>query len=171
LQELLRLQFYFKQYTDLEVFREAVDKLIDNIPKEGRVIDLQLFCFGLTLDITTAFLFGKLIQSLKAPELAGKQKFAESFNIVQEYIAKRLRLLDLYWLIRRKKFQDTCNKVYQFADQIIDCNLLLCTEQNKKKKYVFLYTVAKNTLDRTVLKGQIINILVAGRDTTACLLL
>jgi cytochrome P450 len=39
--ELLRPQFHFKQYADLEIFREAVDNLIDNIPKEGGVIDLQ----------------------------------------------------------------------------------------------------------------------------------
>ena len=114
--ELLRPQFHFKQYADLEVFREAVDNVIDNIPKEGGVIDLQPLCFGLTLDVTTAFLFGEPIQSLKAPELAGKQKFAESFNVAQEYVAKRFRLLDLYWLIGGKKFRDAYNKVHHFAD-------------------------------------------------------
>jgi len=168
--ELLRPQFHFKQYADLEIFREAVDNLIDNIPKEGGVIDLQPLFFHLTLDVTTAFLFGESIQSLKTRESAGEQTFAESFNIAQEYVTKRFRLLDLYWLIGGKKFRDACSKVHHFADQIIDRNLSLHSEGDKEKKYVFLHTLAKNTLDRTTLRGQIINILAAGRDTTACLL-
>lgn len=169
--ELLRPQFHFKQYADLEIFREAVDDLIDNIPKEGGVIDLQPLFFRLTLDVTTAFLFGESIQSLKTPESAGEQKFAESFNIAQEYVAKRFRLLDLYWLIGGKKFQEACSKVHHFADQIIDRNLSLHSEgDEEEKKYVFLSTLAKSTPDRTALRGQIINILAAGRDTTACLL-
>jgi cytochrome P450 len=169
--ELLRPQFHFKQYADLEIFREAVDNLINYIPKEGGAIDLQPLFFRLTLDVTTAFLFGESIESLKAPESAGEQIFAESFNIAQEYVAKRFRLLDLYWLIGGKKFRDACSKVHHFADQIIDRNLSLHSEgDEEEKKYVFLRTLAKSTADRTALRGQIINILAAGRDTTACLL-
>jgi cytochrome P450 len=36
--------------------------------------------------------------------------------------------------------------------------------------YVFLQAMAKKTPSRTALRSQIINILTAGRDTTACLL-
>jgi hypothetical protein len=68
------------------------------------VIDLQPLFFRLTLDVTTEFLFGKSIESLKVPEPTGEQTFAEAFNIAQEYIAKRFRLLDLYWLMDGKKF-------------------------------------------------------------------
>ncbi len=168
--ELLRPQFHIKQYDDLEIFREAVDNLIDNIPKEGGVLDLQPLFFRLTLDVTTAFLFGESIQSLKTPESASEQTFAESFNIAQEYVVKRFRLLDLCWLIGGKKFREACNKVHHFADQIIDRNLSLDSEADGEKKYVFLRALAKSTPDRTALRGQIINILAAGRDTTACLL-
>jgi len=168
--ELLRPQFHFKQYADLEIFRESVDSLIENIPTEGGIIDLQPLFFRLTLDVTTAFLFGESIQSLKVPESAGEETFAEAFNTAQEYVAKRFRLLDLYWLIGGKKFQDACNKVHHFADQIIDRNLSLQPEMDEEKRYVFLRTLAKNTDHRSALRGQIINILTAGRDTTACIL-
>ena len=73
-----------------------MDNLINNIPKGGGVVDLQPLFFRLTLDVTTAFLFGESVQSLKAPEIAGEQKFSKSFNIAQEYIAKRFRPLNLY---------------------------------------------------------------------------
>lgn len=167
--ELLRPQFHFKEYTDLEIYREAVDDLIDNIPCGGGIINLQPLFFRLTLDVSTAFLFGESIRSLKTPEISGEQTFATSFNTAQEYVAKRFRLQDLYWLIGGKKFQDACNKVHWFADQIIDRNLSSDSESDEKK-YVFLQTLSRSTRDRTALRGQIINILTAGRDTTACLL-
>ena len=169
--ELLRPQFLHKQDEDLEIFREAVDNVIDILSKADGVVDLQPLFFRLTLDVTTAFLFGESAQSLKAPEYAGEQTFAEAFNTAQQYVAKRFRLLDLYWLIGGKKFRDACNAVHRFADQIIDRSLSLDAEgQGKEKKYMFLSSLAESTPDRNALRGQIINILVAGRDTTACLL-
>jgi len=167
--ELLRPQFHYKEYENLEVIREAVDDLIEAIPKDGSIVDMQPLFFRLTLDVTTAFLFGESVRSLRAPESAGEQTFADAFNIAQEYVAKRFRLLDLYWLIGGKKFQAACENVHRFADQIIDHNLSQKDEEGQQT-YTFLKFLAKNTSDRTALRSQIINILVAGRDTTACLL-
>lgn len=163
--EVLRLHFQPRQYDDLDVFRESVDNLIDNI-KGGGVIDLQPLFFRLTLDTTTAFLLGESVNSLKAPKTVGEQDFASAFITAQEYVAKRFRLLDLYWLIGGKKFQKACDNVHRFADQIIDRNI----GRGSKDGESFLDSVAKNTPDRDALRGQIINILTAGRDTTACLL-
>lgn len=165
--DLLRPQFLHKQYEDLKVFRETVDDLIAVVPRSG-IVDLQPLFFRLTLDTTTAFLFGESVQSLRAPESAGEQTFADAFNTAQEFVVKRFRLQDLYWLIGGSKFRRSCRDVHEFADQIIDRNLNRGSE--KGNKYVFLDTVAKNTQDRSELRGQIVNILAAGRDTTACLL-
>jgi len=168
--ELLRPQFHYKQYDNLEVFREAVDNLIDIMSQEDGVVDLQPLFFRLTLDVTTEFLFGESVKSLKAPKSTGEQTFADAFNTAQAYVAKRFRLLDLYWLIGGKKFQDACDKIHRFADQIIDRNLSRDAQDDEGQKYLFLDSLAQNTPDRTALRGQIINILTAGRDTTACLL-
>ncbi|KFY10203.1 hypothetical protein V491_07770 [Pseudogymnoascus sp. VKM F-3775] len=168
--ELLRPQFHFKEYADLGIFSDACDNLLDNIPASGGVVDLQPLFFRLTLDVTTAFLFGESIESLKLSENTREQTFADAFNIAQEYVAKRFRLLDLYWLIGGKEFRDACEKVHFFADQIIDRNLSHEVTEDKGSKYVFLRAMAKKTPNRTALRSQIINILTAGRDTTACLL-
>ena len=167
--ELLRPQFHFKEYSDLSMFKDATDNLLKAIPAAGGIVDLQPLFFRLTLDVTTEFLFGESIESLKVPEATGEQTFADAFNIAQEYVAKRFRLLDLYWLIDGKKFRDACKQVHFFADKIIDRNLLENSLENQGK-YVFLKAMADKTPDRTVLRSQIINILTAGRDTTACLL-
>ncbi|KAL8779064.1 MAG: hypothetical protein Q9194_001633 [Teloschistes cf. exilis] len=118
--ELLKPQFVHKQYDNLELFHEAVGNLISVLPAQG-LVDLQPLFFRLTLDTTTAFLFGDSVNSLQASNKAGESTFASAFNTAQGFMAKRMRLQDLYWLVGE-------------------------------------------------LRSQIINILVAGRDTTACLL-
>jgi len=165
--ELLRPQFYIKEYFDMNMLKDATDNLLNAIPREGGVVDLQPLFFRLTLDVTTEFLFGESIESLKVPESMSKDTFIEAFNIAQEYIAKRFRFLDFYWLIDGKKFRDACKKVHYFEDKIIDRNL---TEDSLKGKCVFLRAMSEKTPNRTVLRSQIINILTAGRDTTTCLL-
>ncbi len=140
------------------------------VTKHGGIVDLQPLFFRLTLDTTTSFLFGESTRSLKQPD-TGEQTFADAFNLAQEYVAKRFRLLDLYWLIRGRKFQQACERVHNFADQIIDRNLSReCIMDHKRNHYIFLDSLAKSTPNKVALRGQIINILAAGRDTTACLL-
>ncbi|MCJ1443754.1 MAG: hypothetical protein MMC23_004254 [Stictis urceolatum] len=164
--DMLRPQLQHRQYEDLIIFKQSTADLLDIISSQGGVVDLQPLFFRLTLDITTEFLFGESVKSLKAPKSTGEQTFAEAFNTAQEWVTKRFRLLDLYWLIGGKEFRQACNKVHTFADQIIDRNLT----GSYGKEGNFLESVAKNTQDRDALRGQIINLLAAGRDTTACLL-
>ncbi|KAL9588132.1 MAG: hypothetical protein Q9203_003058 [Teloschistes exilis] len=140
--ELLKPQFVHKQYDKLELFHEAVDSLISVLPAQG-LVDLQPLFFRLTLDTTTAFLFGDSVNSLQASNKAGESTFASAFNTAQDFMAKH---------------------------QIIDRNLSRDSEGSDPGKYVFLDFLGKNTPNRTELRSQIINILVAGRDTTACLL-
>ncbi|KAL8781831.1 MAG: hypothetical protein Q9213_005833 [Squamulea squamosa] len=167
--ELLRPQFAHKQYDDLELFREVVDNLMRVLPEKG-MVDLQPLFFRLTLDTTTAFLFGDSVDSLRASNTAGESIFASAFNTAQDFLAKRMRLQDLYWLVGGRSFTAACKEVHRFADQIIDRNLSRDKEGRNSGKYVFLDFLEKHTATRTELRSQIINILVAGRDTTACLL-
>ena len=131
------------------------------------MVDLQPLFFRLTLDISTDFLFGESVKSLEAPESASEQTFGDAFNIAQAYGSKRFRLPDLYFMIGGSKFQKACDSVHRFADQIFERTL---SSRSSEKDGVFLDRVAESTPDRDALRGQIINLLAAGRDTTACLL-
>lgn len=170
--EVLRPQFLYKQYQDLEVFREHVDNLISSIPTNGGVIDLQPLFFRFTLDTTTAFLFGKSVYSLDRPGATGETNFAEAFNTAQSYVAMRFRLQDLYWLIGGKKFNAACATVHSFAAGILHRSLEedLNTGEEEDSRFALLRVVKKDSRDDTAMRHQIVNILVAGRDTTACLL-
>jgi cytochrome P450 len=111
------------------------------------------------------------VRSLITPEAAGERTFATAFNTAQQWVMTRYRLLDLYWLINGKEFRQACDDVHRFADQIIDRNISSSkSESEDSGRYVFLDTVAQGTADRAALRGQIINLLAAGRGTTACLL-
>ena len=100
--QILRPQFHHRRYEDLAIFHDSVQNLVQAISharKKNPVIDLQPLFFRFTLDTTTAFLFGESVESLKDLESAGEQTFGDAFNTAQEYVAKRFRLLELYWLI------------------------------------------------------------------------
>ncbi|RYP22686.1 hypothetical protein DL765_001536 [Monosporascus sp. GIB2] len=167
---ILRPQLFHRQYENLKVFKEPLDDLLSALPEKSGIVDMQPLFFRYTLDVTTAFLFGDSIRSLKSSDNAAENVFASAFDRAQAYVAKRFRLLDLYWLIGGKEFRDACKKVHLFADQIIDQNLAKDTTAGDENRYVFLKSVAKSCPDRRALRGQIINILAAGRDTTACML-
>ena len=164
--ELLRPPLQHKHYENLDVFKQGVDDLINILSSQCAVVDLQPLFFRLTLDVTTEFLFGESVQSLKAPKSANEQTFGEAFNTAQEIVTQRFRLPDFYWMIGGSKFRKACNDVHCFADEIIDRNL----SRSSGKSRVFLDVVAECTADRDALRGQIISLLVAGRDSTACLL-
>jgi cytochrome P450 len=143
---MLGSQLQQEHYKSLEVFREAVDHLIQLVRDANGPIDLEPLFYRLTLGTTTAFLFGESIQSLITPEAVGERDFATAFCTAQKWVIKRFRLLDLYWLVDGREFRQACRDVHGFVDQIIDRNL-----SGDSGKYIYLDTVAKNTPDRAAL--------------------
>ncbi|KAK7750019.1 hypothetical protein SLS62_008011 [Diatrype stigma] len=171
--DILRPQFAHRQYETLGVFKEPLADLLGVLPDKeglGGVVDLQSLFFSYTLDVTTAFLFGDSVRSLRSSGSSAEPTFARAFDLAQIYVAKRFRLSGMYFLIGGKEFREACREVHQFADRIIDQNLSREPTDADEAKYVFLKSVAKSCPDRAALRGQIINILAAGRDTTACML-
>ncbi|KAF2022511.1 cytochrome P450, partial [Setomelanomma holmii] len=153
------------------VFQTAVDDLIERLQEARGVVDLQPLFFRFTLDTTSAFLFGDSVRCLVAPEAAGEHSFATAFDTAQRWVTNRFRLLDLYWLVDGKEFRQACQDVHRFADELIDRSLSLERRaRGNLERFCFLDAVANSTSDRNALRGQIINLLAGGRDTTSCLL-
>jgi cytochrome P450 len=81
----------------------------------------------------------------------------------------------MYWLHSPREFYRQCKQVHAFADYYV--NLALTTDLTKssttptgRQKYIFLAELVKSTRDPLELRSQLLNILLAGRDTTAGLL-
>jgi cytochrome P450 len=81
------------------------------------------------------------------------------------------------WLLPRKQmgFYDSIKIIDDFVSTFIDKALALSPEELEKKTshdegYTFLHAIAAYTRDRKVLRDQLVSVLLAGRDTTACTL-
>jgi cytochrome P450 len=81
--QLIRPQFIKDRVSDLEVFEEHVQILMEQIRKSGSTyageVDVSDLFFRYTLDAATHFLLGRSVGSLELPE----QEFAEAFGEVQ----------------------------------------------------------------------------------------
>ena len=168
---MLRPQFSHQQYQDLNIFREHVDNLIARLPENGGAVDLQPLFFCFTLDTTSGFLFGESTYTLRKGQSIEGLDFAKSFDTAQNFVAKRFRLLDLYWLIGGSKFHQACDLAHSFIDDIITQRQASHNNfKEKRERYVFFDAVAEDSRNKEALRGQLLNVLLAGRDTTACLL-
>ncbi|CUS07417.1 unnamed protein product [Tuber aestivum] len=175
----LRPQFSREQVSDIEALEVHVQRLMNRLPEgDGEVADLQPLFYCLTLDSATEFLLGESVDSLLSPELnptgdgGGEMSFAQAFNVSQGYLINRTRVRGLYWMINPKRFRDANAIVHRLVDRYVD--MALHPEKRAKKisekKYVFLDAIAAETKDPKYLRDQTLNILLAGRDTTAGLL-
>lgn len=162
---------------------DHIRHLVDLIPKDGSSFDVQRLFFLLTIDSATHFLFGESVGSMTpASEKGGMlQKsavgdasgFAEAFNTAQDYLAARSRAQNLYWLINPKEFQDASKRVHEVVDHYVYLALEAKKHPEKKEqggRYIFRDALAEETDNPKVLRDNMLNILLAGRDTTASLL-
>ena len=174
---VLRPQFASNRYQNFEEIKKCVEGLISNIPADG-IVDLQPLFFRLTFDTTTFLLFGETLSSLQSSEIAGQEsEFAKAFNLGQEYLSHRGRLGELYWLANTPEFRRACKTSHRFVDQAIQRALDAADApqpknpiQEMKKQYVFINALIQETRDKKELRDQCLNVLLAGRDTTACCL-
>ena len=128
------------------------------------------------MDTTLAILFGKSFDSSSNPVKADEAaRFADAFDYAQHKLARRGRLGELYFLLNIPKFRRSCREVHAFIDEIVaealaefkDTSKPQCSSQGR---YVFLKALLNQTRDPKVLRDQCVNLLLAGRDTTAGLL-
>ena len=173
--ELLRPYFMRSRSEHLRDVRMGVEKLVNFLTTSASKgpLDLQPLFFCLTLDVTTAVFFGESVNSLAKQESGAKSEFARAFNDAQHQLARRGRLGDLYWLLGGRSFQMNCKVVHTFVDSIVADGLARSKTdlaRSKNGEIVFLDALIAETQDSRLIRDQLVNILLAGRDTTACLL-
>lgn len=171
---MLRPSFVRSQVGDVATFEKHVSKLIATInPKQE--VDLSELFFRLTIDSATEFLFGESTDSLSKNTNDG---FAESFTLSQDYIANLSRWGSWAKLFpANKRFQKDKDFVHNFVDYYVSKGLAkrneLLAEKDKAEnngRYVFIDELVRQTTDPIRIRSELLNILLAGRDTTASLL-
>ena len=168
--EILRKQFVKLHSQSLEGVGEHVENLLDCLSQSNGVVDLQPFFFRFTLDTTTALIFGQSVENLKNPD----NDFAESFNLAQYIGAIRVRFSDFYWAYAPRRYLDACKLVKKYADHFIQEALAEKEEGNGYEagstRYQFIIDLFDELRDPILVRDQLVNVLLAGRDTTACLM-
>jgi cytochrome P450 len=154
-----------------------VQDLVDAIPEDG-IVNLQPLFFKLTFDTTMFLLFGNSVSVADWDQVAGQEsEFSKAFNLSQDYLSHRGRLGAFYWLLSDKAFRDACKTCHQVVDAAIAKALEASAKGRRQAEdaeddgnYVFVEALVQQTRDPRVLRDQCLNVLLAGRDTTACCL-
>jgi cytochrome P450 len=189
---MMRPQFARDQVSDLDLEERHVQHMMSALDRSIQAngwtneIDLQVLFFRLTLDSATEFLFGESVDSQlrlqqgyePTKEDALSSDFASAFDKGQMGLATRARFAEMYWVVNTKTFRNSCELCHEFIDRFVRLALskelqekdLQKDASGKKEKYVFLEALAQETQDPIELRSQLLNILLAGRDTTASLL-
>lgn len=196
---LLRPQFAREQVSRLDSIEHHFQILKKCIAKEMREkgatakgFDIQNLFFLMTLDTATEFLFGSSVDSLvdflddpavQSGDHGGidetaRKGFSNAFNRAQELSSLRTRLHKLYWVIGtlavREPYHRYNREVKTFVDHYAAKAIEARNEKNRdlldSDKYVFMYELVKETSNPITLRDQMLNILLAGRDTTASML-
>ncbi|KAH8805419.1 n-alkane-inducible cytochrome P450 [Xylogone sp. PMI_703] len=176
---LIRPNFTREQVANLiPSFENLIQDLFSLLPRDGKtVVDLQDLFFRYTIDSATEFLFGQSVGSLK--KTSSELSFAEAFDYAQGAVIVRATLgpLNIFYHDRKA---DECNRICrQFAQRFVE-EAVHTVESgkedkdrqstSKRQKYIFSHALACRTSDKHRILDELMNVLLAGRDTTASLL-
>ena len=167
--ELLRRQFVRIHQQDLKAFDYHVENLIDRLRSTAGIVDLQPYLFRFTLNTTTAVLFGEPVGALSGEET---DSFEKAFDYASYISAIRLRLADLEWVWKPAEYRKACAEVKKYASYFVQLALNDVGKNGEaaNEKHAFILELYKEMQDPELVRDQLIHVLIAGRDTTACLL-
>ncbi|KAH8590372.1 cytochrome P450 [Bisporella sp. PMI_857] len=169
---LLRRQFIRMQYQDLTAFQEHADNLVNTLKAFSGTVDMQPLFFRYTLDTTTALIFGQSVNSLVNE---GQDSFSTDFSEAADITSYRGRLGDLYWVYTPTRFSQACKAIKIYVDGYVQ-SAMKSLDQSKESsedssdQFVFIKELQDELRDPILVRDQLVSCLLAGRDTTACLM-
>lgn len=150
-----------------------MQNLIEKLPDDGKTVDLQPLFFNFTIDNSTEFLLGCSINCQTNPAMAD---FSRSWDHAAACLVYRFRLGKLVGLVDGLKkdagFEKACGTVHAFVDSYIADRLQDGNSRNgvETRRYNLLSELSSVCRDPTQLRNELLNVLLAARDTTAGLL-
>lgn len=173
---MLRPTFEKQQITDLDQFERHMQAFFAAVPKDGSTVDLQALFHQLSMDASTELLTGTSTHSLSGQNKEAVQ-FVEDFECALQDCSTRSQWGWLYYLVPHFKSQKAIRGCKRFVQQYVDQALAVKAGMSGEKggeregKFVFLNELAKHEeVDAERIRNETLNILLAGRDTTASLL-
>ncbi|QRV93078.1 cytochrome P450 family protein [Ceratobasidium sp. AG-Ba] len=185
---MTRPYFHRERVTHVDLFAQhsdlAISRLLSRLAERNSpAVDVQDLVGRFTLDSATEFLFGTSTHTLDAPlpyphepPRDESSTFAAAFNRAQEQLVLRFGLAKLWPLfeIREDKTEQSMRVINAFTDPILEERLRMKREgklKDKEEGDTFLDHLVGCTDDEVVIKDELLNILIAGRDTASHLFL
>ncbi|KAJ0104138.1 hypothetical protein J7T55_000489 [Diaporthe amygdali] len=177
---LLRPIFAKEHVADLSLIETHVSHLFRLLPSDGSTVDLQPLFHRFTLDSATDFLFGKATSTLvNAKEL--DLAFAKALRYSLDHMAFLLIAGPLRRFWKNDPEFNKSNKICRsyvdtFVDQVLEYKkgespvVNILAEEGGIRRNSFLRDLANATNDKGKIRGELLSLLLAGRDTTASLL-
>lgn len=166
--EVLRRQFVQMQYQNLGGFREHLENLIERLNTSSGVTDLQPMFYRLTLDTTIAMILGQPVDSFKH-EIG--DVFSKAFDKASLITGTRVRLGDMYFVYRPRGFFEACRTIKTYSFQFVaDALNREALGPERSEKSSFIAELHRDNPDVHLVRDQVLNVLIAGRDTTAATL-
>ncbi|KAF9471382.1 cytochrome P450 [Pholiota conissans] len=190
--------FTRERISDFEIYERNCDRSLGEARirlEEGYSIDFQDLVSRFTLDSATEFLFGTTVGSLSAgipyPPLSGAENPASFYDhpsnvFVKAFTEGQVRTAIRYslgsdWPLGDDFWKDRVSPMRKVMDEFTEPLMreaLLFREkrlfegEGKKEgeEAALLEHLVNHTQDPSILRDELINLLVAGRDTTMCLL-
>ena len=178
---LLRPQFMHNRtfyFSHIQQQARRMMALIDTQAAGNRVgeLDLMPIFFRYTLDTTTAMLFGKPLSAHDDQAAVGQ--FMDAFTSGQEEVIARFRLGPLGTFVSEGRLKHHTKVCHDFVEGVVkearqhekqgsalSSGASEAENDNLLQSLLHLYPD-----DDIAIRSQLMNILLAGRDTTACLL-
>ncbi|MCJ1458141.1 hypothetical protein MMC28_008512 [Mycoblastus sanguinarius] len=179
---LLKPSFSKENMTDLLTLERYLKMVINRIPKDGSTVDLQPLFFSLFLDSSTLFLFGESIESLSGDTSVDAERFLKAFDYAMFGSGFRIALGPFKFLYRDPKWLESCKITHKFAEKYVDKALeyrqasqsrakdSMPKDHTNRQQHILLFAMAEQTDDRTGLRNQILQALMAAQETTAALI-
>jgi cytochrome P450 len=176
---MLRPCFERSQVADISILHKHMERFIELLPTDGMTVDLQPLFHEISLDIASDFLFGRSTNSLQRGEDNKEcEAFVQAFEYCVNLNQEKMETSSVAWLFLtgffpNPKFKRSVKQIQSFADKLVDEEMAAKrTNRNdaSSERYVFLDQLIAQTSDRNTIRSELLNILAAGRDTTAALL-
>jgi len=171
--------FATDRVSDLDLIEKNTQKVINIIlnanPEDS--LDFEELVARFTVDTASEFLFGQNLNTLSYEE-DGFGSFTNAFMAIQEQLCRR-SLLGAIWPLF-ELFEDKCEKhkraIRGWVDPLVARAVRIQREMKEKgqtvdpKDSTFLEYLATTTQDAEAVRDQLLNMLLAARDTTTALL-
>jgi cytochrome P450 len=155
----------------LEMIEGHLNALWEQLPPDDRTIDLQPLFFEFAMDVATEFLLGHSTSELQASAFRSRNhQFVADYLLCSEAVVNKLRLGPLQFLVRSSEAAKAKARMFDYIDNFIEEAKQRNALDESTAEYDVLRELQKMTSDHKTLRDQVLHILLASRDTVACLL-